>query len=371
MNDLTPASATALALPTIGNLTVIFSQPEQVEDLIARIEAEARSHAPDLTTAKGRKAVASLAHTVARSKTALDSAGKSLTDDARKQIAAVDAERRKIRDRLDALKTEIRKPLDDWEAAEERRIEAHKSRLNSFDMGRVDTASPSDQIRTAIAEVEATTTGAEWDEFQPIAEARKASALAHYRDLLAAAEQREADAAELARLRAEAEERARKDAEEAAAKAEAERIATEKAEAERLAAEKAEADRIAAERAAKREAERRAQAERDRIEAAEIARKQAEADAARREKEVADRHARELADAKAREEAAAQRERDRLAAERKAEADARAKREADQAHRARIRNEIAEGLKTLEAGNWFSLADALMDGKVPHCEVRI
>lgn len=363
MNDLTPKAATetALAIPTGTNLTAMFSQPEQVDELIGRIEAEVRSHAPDVTTAKGRKAIASLAHTVARSKTALDGAGKSLTDDARKQIAAVDAERRKIRERLDALKSEARKPLDDWEAAEEARVDAHKRELNVFDLGRVDANSTADQVRHVLDDIQNATTGPEWDEFQPIAEARKEQAVGHFTALLSAAEKREADAAELARLRAEAEDRARKEEEQ--------RLAAEKAEADRIAAEQAEARRIEAEKA---EAARREQAERDKAEAAHRARKEAAEQAERAAKEAEERHAREMAEAKAREEAAAQRERDRLAAERKAEADARAKREADQAHRARIKGDITDALSGMRGhATPEAIADALMAGKIPHTKVTL
>lgn len=350
---------TALALPTGTALVDLYRKPDGLAPILARIEADVRSHVADLTTDKGRKAVASLAYKVSKSKTALDDAGKELTETARAQIKAVDAERKSMRDRLDALRDEARKPLTDWEAAEELRVETHKSALGKFDVGRVDGASPTDQIRAAIAEVNAMATGPEWDEFQPIAADRKARALAHYSTILVAAEQREADAVELARLRAEAEQRARKDAEEAAKrKAEADRIA-----AERLAAEQAEQSRVAAERAAQREAERKAQAERDKAEAAERARAQAEAEAARREKEAAARHAREMAEAKAREEAAAQRERDRIAAERKAEAEARAKREADKAHRAEVIAKITEALAPIPRED---IAAAILAGQIPY-----
>ena len=378
MNDQTQIeTGTALALPVGTDLTAIFAKPEQVDDMISRIEAEARSHAPDLSTAKGRKAIASLAHTVARSKTTLDAAGKSLTDDARKQIALVDAERRKIRERLDALKAEVRKPLDEWEADEEARIKRLKDALQSLTPAPVQMRD-TETITVEIDRIKAISVDDSWAEYQEVADAKKKQSLTDLTQWHEAAKVREDQAAELARLRAEAEERARKDAEEAAAKAEAERRAQAKAEQERLAAEKAEADRIAAEEAEARrieaekaEAARREQAERDKAEAAEHARKQAEEDAARREHEAAERHARELAEAKQREEAAAQRERDRIAEERRQADAARAKREADQAHRVRIRNEIAEGLKALDAGNCFAMADALIDGKVPHTRVTL
>lgn len=367
MNDMTPGTGTALALPEPRALAAMFAQPEQVDALIDRIEAEARSHAPDLTTAKGRKAIASLAYDVARSKTALDNAGKGLTDEARKQIAVVDAERRKIRDRLDTLKAEVRKPLDDWEAAEEERIAAHKRALDCFDLNRADANSTVEQVRHVLADVDAMATGEEWDEFQPIAQAKKDVALAHFGGLLIAAQKREADAAELARLRAEAEERARKDAEEAARR-EAEAAEARRIEAERIAAEQAEARRAEAERV---EAERQKRAAAERQAAIERAAKEAEERAARAAKEREAIHARELAEAKAREERAAQAERDRIAAERRAEEAARAKREKDRAHRTRIRDEIAAAVAPYLAHNANSLADALIDGKVPHVRVAL
>lgn len=381
MNDLTPTEAgTALALPAQTDLIGLFKAENALDPIIAKLEQAARAQAAtyDASTPKGRKELRSLAHTVSLKKAELDKQGKSLTEAQRKEIAAVNAGRKLAEERLAALRDEIKKPAEDWDAAEEARVAKHKQALDCFDLNRADANSTAEQVQNVVSDVEAMTAGPDWEEFQPIAEAKREHALAHYRGLLASAEQRERDAAELARLRAEVEERARKDAEEAAAKAEAERLAQEQAEAERQAAQKAEADRIAAEQAEARrieaekaEAARREQAERDKAEAAERARMQAEEDAARREREAAERHARELAEAKQREEAAAQRERDRIAEEQRQANEARAKREADQAHRSRIRNEIADGLKTLEAGNWFALADALIDGKVPHTKVTL
>lgn len=375
MNDLSPTdSGTALALPTGTALTAMFAKPEQVDDMITRIEAEVRSHAPDLTTTKGRKAIASLAHTVARSKTALDGAGKSLTDEARKQIAVVDAERRKIRDRLDALKAEVRKPLDDWEAAEEARIAGIKDMLGNFDMARADVESSPEHIRHVIADIEALPTGVDvWAEYHEIAQAKREAALNHFRNLLVSARQREADAAELARLRAEAEERARRDAEEAERKAEAKR----KAEQDRLTAEaerRAEEERKAAEA---REAERQAQIERDKVEAAERAAKEAEARAARESQEREEQHKRDLVEAKAREQAAAQRERDRIVAAQKAEQEAADKRRADAEHANRVKTAIRDALVPLtspygdeDMSLAADIAVALYDGQIPHIEVK-
>lgn len=101
--------------------------PERVQKILAQIEARAKAEIPDLSTAKGRAAIASLAHKVARSKTFLDDLGKDLVAEWKKQASDVDALRRIIRERLDGLKVEVRAPLDQWEEAEKerkRRIDA-------------------------------------------------------------------------------------------------------------------------------------------------------------------------------------------------------------------------------------------------------
>ena len=361
MNQQAEITSTALVLPEPTSLAALFQKPDQIDDLISRIEAEVRAHVPDLSTKKGRDAIASLAHKVARSKTALDNAGKDLNADLRSKIEVVDAERRKIRDRFDALKAEARKPLDDWEAAEDARLEALKARLD-----RLTNASPaedtSDAVAALITRAEATMIDDTWAEYLPLAAKAKDATLIRLRAQLAATMQREDEAAELARLRAEAAareeaDRQRRDAEEA----EARRVAAEKAEAERAAQIEREKQEAAARAAA--EAESRAKAEADRL-AQEAADR--EAALAREKAEAEERHARELAQAKAREEAAAQAERDRIEAERKAEADARAKREADQAHRARIQSEIATALEAYEAAGALAMADAIIGGAIPH-----
>lgn len=89
-----------------------------IDPLLEEIEAKARSFVADASTTKGRKEIASMAFAVARTKTALDDAGKNLVAERKKVIGLVDAERKKARDRLDALRDEVRRPLDEWEQAE-------------------------------------------------------------------------------------------------------------------------------------------------------------------------------------------------------------------------------------------------------------
>jgi hypothetical protein len=346
--DPAQEQSTALALPDTPVLVAAFSAPEKMEAILTRIETEVRAVAPDLSTVTSRKAIASLAFKVARSKTALDDIGKDITEDARKQIDAVNAKRRDIRDRLDALKNEVRTPLDDWEAAEAKRVADMEDRLRDFTDDLPGPDASSTEIWAVIQDIEEIPIDDTWAEFKDRAAAAKEGTLNMLNALLPKARDREAERAELERLRAEA---AKREAEEQA-RLRAERA---KAEAERIEREKAEA----AERAAK-DAEWRAKAEAERI-----ARESAEREASLQ---------RQLAEAKAREEAAAARERERIAAEQaKAEAERRA-READQARRAEVRTVISDAITQVLDENLDSptaVAEAIMAGRIPHVRVEM
>jgi colicin import membrane protein len=237
---------------------------KNLDALLAQIRAETATVVPDLTTASGRKEIASTAYKVARSKTAIDEAGKELVAGWKSQAAVVDASRKKARDYLDALKDEIRAPLDEWEAAEARKeqelIEQARLRREAEEAER-------------LADLE-----------------RREAEVAEAQEAIAAVERaarEKAEAEQLARDQAERDESIRK---EAAAKAErdaaeavqrAEQAAADAAERERVAAAQAEIARVAAEQAAieaqaraVREAEERTRRE---AEAAQAAKRLAEA----------------------------------------------------------------------------------------------
>lgn len=98
----------------------VFTNNEQLDPIIEKIEKEARSLVPDVSTKKGRDAIASMAHKVARSKTYIDNAGKDLVAELKALPKQIDESRRIARERLDALKDEVRRPLTEWEAEQER-----------------------------------------------------------------------------------------------------------------------------------------------------------------------------------------------------------------------------------------------------------
>lgn len=238
------------------NALAVFTNQEQLDPLIEAIEKEARSLVPDLSTKKGRDAIASMAHKVARSKTYIDNAGKDLVAELKALPKQIDESRRLVRERLDALKDEVRRPLTEWEAEQER-IKAEEA-MNAMHEEALVMNAEFDRQRAAKIEAD-----------HEMALLMNEKIDREREEALQKAEQAKREHEE--RIKREAEEKARREADEAAkreieAAAAREREATlAKERAEREAkelAEKAERDRIAAEEKAKREKEEAIQRER-------------------------------------------------------------------------------------------------------------
>ena len=113
------------------NVDEVFAG-DALDTLLAQIRQQATAEKPDVETPAGRKEIASLAHKVARSKTAIDAAGKERVAGIKEQAKGIDALRKKARDYLDALKAEVRAPLDEWEEETRRKIEAKKAEEGRF-----------------------------------------------------------------------------------------------------------------------------------------------------------------------------------------------------------------------------------------------
>ena len=96
VEDETPR--TALVAQVSANPGLVLLDRERFDQFYEAIKAETDKLVPDLTTEKGRKEIASMAHKVAKTKTAIDAAGKLLNEEARSKINIVDAARRDIRD---------------------------------------------------------------------------------------------------------------------------------------------------------------------------------------------------------------------------------------------------------------------------------
>jgi hypothetical protein len=342
-----PPKETALA---------VYSAPNGLDPWLEQIRGEVDkflSVLPDLTTKKGRDLYASMAYKIAKSKNALDEAGKKLSAEQKEVPKRIDAERKRVWDKLELWQKEVRKPLDDWQAAEDRRIDAINDAIDQIKA----LASDLDGITAAdleerIGRVEAVTIEDKWAEFQLDAAKAKDSTLATLRNALTARKQYEADQAELAQRRADDEARAQREHDE--------RIRREAAEQ------------------AQRDADEAAQRERDQAEQREkVLKQQAEdaerkADQAKRDQEEAEQCAeRERKEAAARQEQAVEQARldekkraDDAAAEIIRQQDARA---ADMAHRGKVNRKaleafVSNGMTEACAKQAITL---IVQGKIP------
>ena len=248
------------------NAMAVFTTKEQLDPIIEAIEKEARSLVPDVSTRKGRDAIASMAHKVARSKTYIDNAGKDLVAELKALPKQIDESRRIVRERLDALKDEVRRPLTEWEAEQER-IKAEEA-MNALHAEALEMNIKFDQELAAKFEADHEMALLMNKDFDRDREEQRR---------LAEQDQREHEE----RIKREAAEQARRDAEakhkaeiEAAARREAEEKArAELAERQRIETEqRAEREKQEAEERARREKEEAVAAERRRLEEAEAAR---------------------------------------------------------------------------------------------------
>ncbi|WP_454813825.1 hypothetical protein [Labrys neptuniae] len=196
---------TGTALQVEADPAVVLRDPEKLAALYKRIDGKIAAHVPDLTTEKGRKATASLAFQIARTKTGIDAAAKKMTEEYRKATAEVNATRNEIVEQLEVKQKQARKPLTDWEDAEKARVErviAELTRLRSAAIISIDETSSSIAERIATLQAEEFDREVfrdEWDE----ADRLKQMAIVRLEESLARILKEEADKAELDRLREE------------------------------------------------------------------------------------------------------------------------------------------------------------------------
>ena len=254
----------------------------------------------DISTEKARTELKRFARPLQKLRTGIEARAKELTGATKRKIAAIDAEKRRLIQIVGGIEDEVLAPLTSWEAEEEARKIRLASIVNELSAKGQRVYMDMAEIQSAIAELEAFDLST-MQEYKIGAESAIAASLKVLNPELERRKEMEAQAAELATLRAEAAERAEKDrmevlakvAQQQAEQATAARVAaiaaaveTEKREA--LAREEA-ADRRLREMEAER-IEAAAQAERDREAAVEAERKRV-ADAAKREQEAAEARA--------------------------------------------------------------------------------
>jgi hypothetical protein len=310
------------------NALQLFTTEKGLDPILQGVRTLIDEFQPDVTTKKGRDAIRSIANSVAKSKTYLDSIGKELVDKLKEQPKLVDAERKRVRETLDEWKDEVRKPLTEWEDAEKARESAHISNIQSFvDLSQ--SGSTSAEIAGALAEIEGRMLGDHCEEYLSKYVSAKDSAIAQLKQRYSSAVEFEAQQAELERLRKEAAEREQKEREERLMREAADnarRQAEQEAQRQREAAEKLERDRqLESERQQMQLKLQAEQADRQRVEA------EQRAEWERQQSEI-----------RAKQAAEAERLRiERQQAAEKAEADRQA---ANKEHRAAVNREILAAL---------------------------
>lgn len=366
-------------VPPAETALQVFTTEKGLEPWLQQVRIkvdEFKKTLPELNTQKGRDRYASMAHQIAKSKTALEAVGKALSAKQKELPKKIDAERKRVWDTLEAWQKEVRQPLDDWQAADNARIDRHNDSIERIKALASDLEGiVADDLEGRIAIVEAIALGDQWEEFEADAARAKDQALKTLRDTLVVRKKHEAELAEIARFNAEKAERERVEHEAAIARA-----ATEKAQ--RDAEERAEADRQAA---AKREQDLKDQAAAQQ-QAAENQRLQLQLQAEQAERQAAQAKADQIAaeqraeqerkDAAARAEQAVEQARLDEQRRQKEAADEilrqQQAREADKAHQIKILGAAKESLMSMNITEELAKAIVLKIARreVPHVTIN-
>lgn len=346
--------------------------PTGTELLFKEIEEKLKHFVADISTPAGRQEIASFAHKISKMKVVLENMGKELTVEQKRAIAAVDAEKKKVKEKMEFYRDEISRPLDEWKEIEKLRVKTREDRLQlmsdcqSF-IGEVTLGDVTTRIEKIKELYEF-----DWQEFHQRATLLKESVTPILDGKYVAVKKTEEERIELENLRKEKEARDKKDHEDKIAKDAADK-AKKDAEIEAEKKRVAEEQRVAKERQdlidktnkEKKDAEDKALADKKKI--------QDDADEkVRLAKEASDKAIKDAKDKADKEE---KDRKDRLEKERKdkeiAEA-AEKKRQADKNHiisvnngavRAMVDNGIDEAISR-------SIVDLVVNNQIPGMMIR-
>ncbi len=157
--DPKAVEATSTAVVEIEDITIekaptIYGKGI-LSQFVASVRAKVIGEVPDLTTDKGRKRIASLAAQVARSKTAVDGVGREYLKMLKEQPKVIEAELRNFLTDMDALRDEVRAPLNEYEAKELARKDAIEDAVQAIvDLYTLPEDCHSRDIRLRIAQLE-------------------------------------------------------------------------------------------------------------------------------------------------------------------------------------------------------------------------
>lgn len=353
MNTKTIETGTDLALAPSRDLVSNFPTGEEISALVALTRAEALAAAAefDVTTVTGRNSIISVAVTVRDKKVKLGKAADKSKIGHQDAIKEINKGAKTVKDEFQEVQDEIRKPVTDWEDAEESRVDDLKIRLVQIHVNGFTSDNSSEELQHQITAIEQIKIDDSWQEFLEEAAKLKDATLESLRNFLDLSTRREAMEWELAKRRAADAARERLDAYEALqVQAEVDNKAFDQAikDAEIAAAEAAEAERRRIEQAAAaatKAAEEKAEAERI---------------------EAERKHQQELADARAATQKSVDDKVKADAAERKKAADEQERRDANKKLRNAASTAIASHIKGM---NRNEVVAAIMANEIPHVKL--
>lgn len=183
-----------------------------LNQFLQAVTAEVTAEVPDLTTAKGRARIASLANKVSKSKKAVEDPGREYLKRLKEMPKVVETELREFVNSMNALRDATRKPLTDWEEANDKRIDGHNDGIQRIKGMAVFAETPTAaHVAQIITNLELVEINDSWEEFLAEAAQAKDRSLATLRTLLADRTKHEAELAEIARFNAEKVEREQKE----------------------------------------------------------------------------------------------------------------------------------------------------------------
>lgn len=331
--------------PAIAQAPTI-TQYDPLKAKVAELVAANRSTTFQYEDPKGNKLARSHVFQLRAVRGEIERTRVAAKADALKYGRDVDAVAKDLEKSVDDMIRVHQEPLDEIEARETQRKADLKVRVDGIVMARVVTGMTAAAISETLVKVKAITTD-DMQEFQAAADRELLATIKALEEAHVSATHREAEAAELARLRAETAAREQQ-AREEKIRADAEQKERDRAQAQReKEIAQAAADQARRDATAKAEADRVEREAREAVAAAEKARVDAELAAAR---EVA----RVKAEAEAKEAARAKAEADKAAAEQRASENKK--------RRAKIHAEVADAIRGMTAEE---IVEAIADGKVP------
>ena len=214
--EILPPGAELVAIPRDKAIDY-FMETTAIEPILAKVREEIdKWESPGVDTAAAREAIKVFAFKIVKSRTYLSGIGDELAAEAKALPKKIDATRKHIKDTLERWQNEVRKPLTDWEEAEAARIKTHRDALDyiAFCEGSSHNGIPfsAEQLRIHLSTVEGMEINAKiCGEFITEYHIAQEHAAGVIRNLITSREKDEADAAELAKLRADAAVRERQD----------------------------------------------------------------------------------------------------------------------------------------------------------------